>query len=276
MPTGRRNSRAATAWCSATASARRWRWHWSTARCAISSSARSASAPAQWQEFVLPHGDSVEASGFVQHLKLPHYVTFESELQLLRAAAARRASAEADAAAATTSPISTKRTKRMIRRALLKAVACPATRCRSARARCRWPTAGAPAASRSPRPSSAPSDVLKVIDQGADDTTNAVNIRQFFARTAGVATTTRTRDATVIQTRHRIPEAPLSARADPGLPGAAARAAVPAGGAPRRDGEAARVRRLRPDERQAVRGHRRAGAASTPPTTTRCESTAAT
>lgn len=44
-----------------------------------------ASAPAQQQEFVLPHGDNVEASGFVQHLKLPHYVTFESELQLIRA-----------------------------------------------------------------------------------------------------------------------------------------------------------------------------------------------
>ena len=44
-----------------------------------------ASSPAQQQEFVLPQGDSVEASGFVQHLKLPHYVTFESELQLIRA-----------------------------------------------------------------------------------------------------------------------------------------------------------------------------------------------
>jgi alpha-D-ribose 1-methylphosphonate 5-triphosphate synthase subunit PhnI len=42
-------------------------------------------SPAQMQEFVLPHGDNVEASGFVQHLKLPHYVTFESELQLIRA-----------------------------------------------------------------------------------------------------------------------------------------------------------------------------------------------
>jgi alpha-D-ribose 1-methylphosphonate 5-triphosphate synthase subunit PhnI len=42
------------------------------------------SSPAQNQEFVLPHSDSVEASGFVQHLKLPHYVTFESELQLIR------------------------------------------------------------------------------------------------------------------------------------------------------------------------------------------------
>jgi alpha-D-ribose 1-methylphosphonate 5-triphosphate synthase subunit PhnI len=43
-----------------------------------------AESPAQQQEFVLPQGDSVEASGFVQHLKLPHYVTFESELQLIR------------------------------------------------------------------------------------------------------------------------------------------------------------------------------------------------
>ena len=43
-----------------------------------------ATSPAQQQEFVLPQGDSVEASGFVQHLKLPHYVTFESELRLIR------------------------------------------------------------------------------------------------------------------------------------------------------------------------------------------------
>jgi alpha-D-ribose 1-methylphosphonate 5-triphosphate synthase subunit PhnI len=42
-------------------------------------------SPAQDAEFVLSHGDNVEASGFVQHLKLPHYVTFESELQLVRA-----------------------------------------------------------------------------------------------------------------------------------------------------------------------------------------------
>jgi alpha-D-ribose 1-methylphosphonate 5-phosphate C-P lyase len=50
---------------------------------------------------------------------------------------------------------------------------------------------------------------LKVIDQGSDDTTNAVSIRKFFAKTAGVRTTTQTNAATVIQTRHRIPEAPL-------------------------------------------------------------------
>ena len=54
-----------------------------------------------------------------------------------------------------------------------------------------------------------PDDTMKVIDQGADDTTNAVSIRKFFERTAGVATTTVTGEATVIQTRHRIPEESL-------------------------------------------------------------------
>jgi alpha-D-ribose 1-methylphosphonate 5-phosphate C-P lyase len=54
-----------------------------------------------------------------------------------------------------------------------------------------------------------PRDVLKVIDQGSDDTTNAVSIRAFHKAVTGVATTTETAAATVIQTRHRIPETPL-------------------------------------------------------------------
>ena len=41
--------------------------------------------PAQDEEFVLAHSDNVEASGFVQHLKLPHYVDFQSELVVVRA-----------------------------------------------------------------------------------------------------------------------------------------------------------------------------------------------
>lgn len=44
----------------------------------------AAESPAQQQEFVLSHSDSLEASGFVQHLKLPHYVDFQSELELVR------------------------------------------------------------------------------------------------------------------------------------------------------------------------------------------------
>ncbi|CAM5205257.1 carbon-phosphorus lyase complex subunit PhnI [Bosea thiooxidans] len=40
--------------------------------------------PAQQDEFVLYHADNVEAAGFVEHLKLPHYVDFQGELELIR------------------------------------------------------------------------------------------------------------------------------------------------------------------------------------------------
>lgn len=52
-------------------------------------------SPAQMQEFVLSHSDSLEASGFVQHLKLPHYVDFQSELELVRKMRAQSATAAA-------------------------------------------------------------------------------------------------------------------------------------------------------------------------------------
>ena len=100
-------------------------------------------------------------------------------------------------------------TKRMIRRALLKAVAIPGHQVpfgsREMPLPYGWGTGGIQVTAAI----LGPADILKVIDQGADDTTNAVSIRRFFARTAGVRTTTRTAEATVIQTRHRIPETPL-------------------------------------------------------------------
>ncbi len=52
--------------------------------------------PAQDEEFVLHHSDNVESSGFVQHLKLPHYVDFQSELVLLRKMQAAHAGEEAE------------------------------------------------------------------------------------------------------------------------------------------------------------------------------------
>ncbi len=53
-------------------------------------------------------------------------------------------------------------------------------------------------------------DTLKVIDQGSDDSVNAVNIRAFIAQTCpGIKLTKKTTEATLIQTRHRIPEIPL-------------------------------------------------------------------
>jgi alpha-D-ribose 1-methylphosphonate 5-triphosphate synthase subunit PhnI len=51
-------------------------------------------APAQDEEFVLSHSDNVQATGFVEHLKLPHYVDFQAELGLVR-----RLRSEFDAAA---------------------------------------------------------------------------------------------------------------------------------------------------------------------------------
>ena len=65
-----------------------------------------AEYPAQQEEFVLYHSDNIEASGFVEHLKLPHYVDFQGELELLRkirrerevATAETRARAEREAA----------------------------------------------------------------------------------------------------------------------------------------------------------------------------------
>ena len=56
-------------------------------------------APAQDEEFVLLHADSVEAMGFVQHLKLPHYVDFQAELELVRRLRAEHQRAHAEGAA---------------------------------------------------------------------------------------------------------------------------------------------------------------------------------
>lgn len=101
------------------------------------------------------------------------------------------------------------RTKRMIRRAILKAVAIPGYQVpfgsREMPLPYGWGTGGIQVTAAV----IGPDDTLKVIDQGSDDTVNAVNIRRFFQRTTGVPVTTRTSEASIIQTRHRIPETPL-------------------------------------------------------------------
>lgn len=69
---------------------------------ALSQGAEAGETPpaVQDEEFVLYHSDAVEASGFVQHLKLPHYVDFQADLQLVRTLRkewyAKRAAAAAD------------------------------------------------------------------------------------------------------------------------------------------------------------------------------------
>jgi len=101
-------------------------------------------------------------------------------------------------------------TKRMIRRAILKAIAIPGYQVPFASREMPMPYGWGTGGVQVTASILGPEDILKVIDQGSDDTTNAVSIRKFFSRTAGVRTTTSTKDATVIQTRHRIPEMPLT------------------------------------------------------------------
>lgn len=101
-------------------------------------------------------------------------------------------------------------TKRMIRRALLKAVAIPGYQVPFAGREMPMPYGWGTGGVQVTASVIGEQDVLKVIDQGADDTTNAVSIRKFFKRTTGVETTTETSKATLIQTRHRIPEEKLT------------------------------------------------------------------
>jgi alpha-D-ribose 1-methylphosphonate 5-phosphate C-P lyase len=101
-------------------------------------------------------------------------------------------------------------TKRMIRRAILKGIAVPGYQVPFASREMPMPYGWGTGGVQVTAATLVPDDVLKVIDQGADDTTNAVSIRKFFQKTAGVAVTGRTTEASVIQTRHRIPETPLT------------------------------------------------------------------
>ncbi|MEM6890191.1 MAG: alpha-D-ribose 1-methylphosphonate 5-phosphate C-P-lyase PhnJ [Pseudomonadota bacterium] len=100
-------------------------------------------------------------------------------------------------------------TKRMIRRAILKALAIPGYQVPFASREMPMPYGWGTGGVQVSAAVMTPEDTLKVIDQGADDTTNAVSIRRFFEATAGVAVTEATEKASVIQTRHRIPETPL-------------------------------------------------------------------
>lgn len=175
----------------------------------------AVAGPAQDEEFVLAHADNVEAAGFVSHLKLPHYVDFRLNWSCSNACSRNlplfRRTAMSEVLTGYNLGYLDEQTKRMIRRAILKAVAIPGYQVpfggREMPMPYGWGTGGIQiTASIIGR-----TDVLKVIDQGADDTTNAVSIRRFFQRVAGVATTERTPEATLIQTRHRIPETPLQA-----------------------------------------------------------------
>jgi alpha-D-ribose 1-methylphosphonate 5-phosphate C-P lyase len=96
--------------------------------------------------------------------------------------------------------------KRELRRTLLKAIAIPGYQVPYASRELPiargWGTGGLQVT----LSLAGPESVIKVIDQGADDSVNAANLRRFIAQMTGAATTTDTLSASLIQSRHRIPE----------------------------------------------------------------------
>jgi alpha-D-ribose 1-methylphosphonate 5-phosphate C-P lyase len=146
-------------------------------------------------------------------------------------------------------------TKRMIRRAILKGIAMPglpgAVRLREMPMPYGWGTGGVQVTASI----IGPDDVLKVIDQGADDTTNAVSIRAFFAKTAVWNDDVDTRSLD-----HPDPPPHSGNAADrrsgAGLPGADPRTLAFPRAARDRDPQDACARGIRPHACEALRGHR--------------------
>lgn len=102
------------------------------------------------------------------------------------------------------------RSKRAVRRALLKALALPGHQVPFASKEMPvargWGSGGLQVT----LSLIGPGDVVKIIDQGADDSLNAAGMRDLVTRTSGCRATTRTAEATIVQSRHRIPEVPLA------------------------------------------------------------------
>ena len=163
----------------------------------------AVNAPAQDEEFVLSHSDNVQATGFVEHLEAAALRGFPGRARI---GAANARGVRSDAARARqrhagcsgmSAPVYNfayldEQTKRMIRRAILKAIAIPGYQVPFASREMPMPYGWGTGGVQVTAAILGPDDVLKVIDQGSDDTTNAVSIRKFFAKTAGISTTTRT------------------------------------------------------------------------------------
>lgn len=101
--------------------------------------------------------------------------------------------------------------KRELRRKMLKAIAVPGCQMpyasREVPMARGWGTGGLQVTLTLLKPSS----VVKVIDQGADDSVNAASIRSFLSKVSGARETWDTLEATILQSRHRIPEERLRA-----------------------------------------------------------------
>ena len=143
-------------------------------------------------------------------------------------------------------------TKRMIRRAILKGIAIPGYQVPFASREMPMPYGWGTGGVQVTAAILGPDDMLKVIDQGSDDTTNAISIRKFFEKTAGV------RDDNRDQRSHRNPDAAShsgkGAQREPGagLPGADPGTLALPRAARDRDAAHACARRIRADARETL------------------------
>ena len=195
--------------------------------------------PANNQEFVLYHTEVIEAYGFTNHLKLPHYVTFqaglrehspdrqieENEAKASRSGRRREGIAMIENLKFQESfnyAYIDEFTKKEIRRKTLKAVCIPGYQVPYSSPEMPisrgWGTGGLHLT----LSLIGPDDVVKVIDQGSDASVNACNLRLFIKEMAHCGVTFDTAAATIIQSRHRVPEEILTEKQILVLAGAAA------------------------------------------------------
>ena len=138
--------------------------------------------PSQDEEFVLTHGDCLEMSGFISHLKLPHYVTFQSKPGPCQSKRRRRNDRRESIIIL---PFSTKGQNGRYEASILKAVAIPGYQVpfgsRELPIGRGWGTGGIQIT----LSIIGKEDILKVIDQGSDDSVNAVNIKKLVGECTG-------------------------------------------------------------------------------------------
>jgi hypothetical protein len=209
-------------------------------------------APAQDEEFVLAHCDNIQASGFLEHIKLPHYADLIRNLRPKPCAALRAEALREHIMTGYTFAYLDEQTKRAIRRAMLKAVAIPGYQVpfssREMPMPYGWGTGGVQVTAAC----LVPEDVLKVIDKGGRHDQCRLD-PQVLSEGRRRGRDRGHREATMIQTRHRIPETPLDCGgADPCLSGAHSRTPAVSGTARDRDAQDACAGRIRADACAAV------------------------
>ena len=145
--------------------------------------------PSEDPEFVLLHVDGVDSMGFASHYKMPHYVTFQSDMDRLRTTQQKGRGARMSAMTrhecgnAYNFGFLDEYAKKEVRRAILKAIAIPGYQVPYASREMPMGRGFGTGGLQLTLSLIGPNDIVKVIDQGSDDSVNAVNLRHFVELT---------------------------------------------------------------------------------------------